>query len=169
MANYSIPYIVEEMRKLKCRVCEIEGMVFTLTERVDGIDGQILTINNTLIDHEGRITYLEGAVTINFTVVPNYSALPDPTTVPGQFFWVEDSEGTPWLPGSWGGTYHEDGLYYSTGTAWDTKDMPLNAPQMVVDAGTDDVMFMTSKTFTNSAQLAAKADRTFAIAMAAAL
>lgn len=169
MSNYSIPYIVNEMKRLGQCICAIDGKIITLTERVDGIDGQILTINNTLIDHDGRIAILEAGIAVNFTTVLNYSALPDPTTVPGQFFWVKNSQGVPYLGVLWGGTYHQDGLYYSDGIAWDTEDMPLNAPQMVVDAGTDDTMFLTTKTFTNSVQLAAKADKSFVIAMAAAL
>jgi len=50
--------------------------------------------------------------------VTNYSALPDPTTVANQTYFVLNSQGTKWLPGSLGGTYYPVGIYYSDGTQW---------------------------------------------------
>ena len=48
--------------------------------------------------------------------VANYSALPDPITVPYQIWICENAEGTQWLPGSLGGTYYPEGEYVSNGT-----------------------------------------------------
>jgi hypothetical protein len=90
------------------------------------------------------------------TVVANYAALPDPTTVSGQFYWCSASQGTYWLPGSLGGNYRPSGLYYSNGTSWEYTPTPYNASQSVVNTGTNDDQFITPKTFNNSAQLASK-------------
>jgi len=43
-------------------------------------------------------------------VVANYSALPDPTTVSGQFYWVTSAT-----------TGHPAGLYYSNGVSWEVS------------------------------------------------
>jgi hypothetical protein len=98
------------------------------------------------------------------TVVANYSALPDPTTVSGQFYWCSASQGTYWLPGSLGGTYYNAGLYYSNGVSWEYTPTPYNASQAVVNTGTNDDQFITPKTFNDSAQLAGKVPYTGATA-----
>jgi len=84
------------------------------------------------------------------TVVANYSALPDPTTVSGQFYWAEASQGTSWLPGSLGGTYYNSGMYYSNGVAWTFMNVPYNATLAEVDTGTNDNKFVTPSTLSNS-------------------
>jgi len=84
------------------------------------------------------------------TVVANYSALPDPTTVSGEFYWVEASQGTSWLPGSLGGTYYNSGMYYSNGTAWQFMNVPYQATQAEVNTGTNDDKFVTPSTLSNS-------------------
>ncbi len=90
-----------------------------------------------------------GGVSSNITVVANYSALPDPTTVAGQFFWCSASQGTPWLPFSLGGTYYNSGLYYSNGVSWEFHETPSNASQAVVNAGTNTTQFVTPATLSN--------------------
>ena len=90
------------------------------------------------------------------TPVANYDALPDPTTVPNEFYWCSNPQGTYWLPGSLGGTYRPSGLYYSNAVSWEYTPTPYNASQAVVDAGTNDDQFLTPSTFTNSTQLAGK-------------
>ena len=156
MNDHSIPGILANMRKMNCRICEIGDKVFIL-------EGNVLTIQNTVADHETRITSLEGNNAIAIFVVNTYANLPGAATVPGVFYYVLNSTGIPLI------NYHQDGLYYSDGVSWETSDLPLNAPQAVVDAGTDNTMYLTAETYTNSAQLAAKADKTFAIAMAIVL
>lgn len=86
--------------------------------------------------------------------VANYSALPAANTVPGKLYAVLASQGTAWLPGSWGGTYYGKGLYYSDGAVWTFTETPYNATQATVDTGTNDDQFVTSKTFTNAAKWA---------------
>ena len=80
------------------------------------------------------------------TVVANYSALPDPTTVTGEFYWAEASQGTSWLPGSLGGTYYNAGMYYSNGVSWSYLETPYQATQLEVNAGTVDNKFVTPLT-----------------------
>ena len=95
----------------------------------------------------------------DITVVANYSALPDPTTVSGKFYWCSSSQGTSWLPGSIGGTYYNSGMYYSNGTTWEYINVPYQAIQDEVNTGTNTDKFLTPKTFNDSAQLASKADK----------
>ena len=88
----------------------------------------------------------------HITVVANYSALPNPTTVPTQFYWCEASQGTAWLPGSLGGTYYSAGLYYSNGTIWEFLATPYQATQAQVDAGTLTDVFVSPNTFANASK-----------------
>lgn len=90
----------------------------------------------------------------DITVVANYSALPDPTTVSGQFYWCSASQGTSWLPGSLGGTYYNSGLYYSNGTTWEFLNVPFNATQSEVNTGTNNDKFVTPNTLKNQNYLA---------------
>ena len=89
---------------------------------------------------------------IPITVVLNYAALPDPTTVNGHFYYVEESQGTSWLPGSLGGTYYPLGLYYSNGVSWIVTEVPYQATQAEVDYGLDTNKFVTPETLKNSSQ-----------------
>jgi len=85
-------------------------------------------------------------------VVANYSALPDPTTVSGQFYWCENSQGTAWLPGSLGGTYYSAGMYYSNGVSWSFIAVPYQATQDEVNTGTNTDKFVTPSTFANASK-----------------
>ena len=80
------------------------------------------------------------------TVVQNYSALPDPTTVAGQFYWAEESQGTKWLPAGLGGTFYNSGMYYSDGTQWTYQETPFQASQAQVNIGTSTTTFVTPAT-----------------------
>jgi hypothetical protein len=93
------------------------------------------------------------------TVVANYSALPAPNTVVGQFYWVENSQGTAWLPGSLGGTYYPKGLYYSNGVSWIVTDAPYQASQAEVNAGVNTDKFVTPATLNASSQWLTKLDK----------
>jgi hypothetical protein len=93
-----------------------------------------------------------GGASSNITVVANYSALPDPTTVAGEFYWASASQGTQWLPLSLGGTYYNSGLYYSNGVTWEYSETPSNATQAVVNTGTNTTQFVTPATLSNYAR-----------------
>lgn len=94
----------------------------------------------------------------SITVVANYSALPDPTTVSGQFYWCENSQGTAWLPGSLGGTYYSAGMYYSNGVSWSFIAVPYQATQDEVNTGTNTDKFVTPSTFANASKWLTKKD-----------
>lgn len=85
-------------------------------------------------------------------VVQNFSALPDPTTVAGKFYWASETEGTKWLPGSLGGTFYNSGLYYSNGISWEYQETPHNATLSQVNVGTNTTTFVTPFTFTNASK-----------------
>lgn len=82
--------------------------------------------------------------------VANYSALPAANTVPGILYAVLNDQGTKWLPGSWGGTFYQKGLYYSDGSSWIYTETPYNATLATVDTGTNDDQFVTSYTLKNT-------------------
>lgn len=82
-------------------------------------------------------------------VVENYSALPDPTLHTGEFYWVENTQGTKWLPFSLGGTFYNSGLYYSNGVAWTFLEVPYQATQLEVNTGTNNDKFVTPLTLNN--------------------
>ncbi len=97
-------------------------------------------------------------LSLNITVVPNYSALPDPTTVAGKFYFAENSEGIWWLPGSVGGNFHNAGLYYSNGVIWKDGELPFQATLAEVNAGTVTDKFVTPSTFENANKWNTKAN-----------
>lgn len=112
----------------------------------------IKTINGNTILGPGDILI----ETVNITVVSTYSNLPPVVSSNGQFFWVENSEGTQWLPGSLGGTYYPRGMYYSNGIVYEYTESPYQANQAEVDAGINNTKFVSSFTLKNSAQWLSK-------------
>lgn len=70
----------------------------------------------------------------------------------GAFAWVENAQGTAWLPGTLGGTYYPLGLYHSNGTDWVFTPSPSQATQPEVDAGTNNDKFVTPLTLANDSQ-----------------
>ncbi len=98
----------------------------------------------------------------NIFFAANYSALPDPLTHMGYFYWVDQPQGTKWtpdwawLPGDLGAPYYGKGLYYSNGVSWETADVPFQASQVTVNAGLNDNQFVTPLTLSNSTQMASK-------------
>ena len=111
---------------------------------VSGVN--IKTVNGNTILGPGDIIVSTDAI----TVVANYSALPPVATVIGDFFWVENSQGTQWLPGSLGGTYYPKGMYYSNGVTYEYTETPYQASQTEVNSGTNDSKFVTPLTLTNA-------------------
>jgi hypothetical protein len=95
-----------------------------------------------------------GGGSSQITIVLNFSALPDPTTVAGKFYWASEEQGTRWLPGSLGGTYYNSGLYYSNGTEWEYHKTPHNASQSQVNVGTNTTTFVSPATLNGYARWA---------------
>ncbi len=92
-------------------------------------------------------------------VVANYSALPDPTTVSGKFYAVTTSTGIPYISALFGGDYKAKGIYLSNGTIWVYMgEIPMQATQIEVDAGTNTDKFITPSTFENASKWNSKQD-----------
>lgn len=127
-------------------------LVFTSSEIKSLVQGSGVTIT----DNGQTVTI--AATGTDITVVANFSALPPPNTVPNQFFWASNSQGTKWLPGGLGGTYYSAGLYYSNGATWEFMDVPYQASQSAVNAGIVTDQFVTPATLKNSTQWATKVD-----------
>lgn len=138
--------------------------------------GTIIIYNGILYywngnDYEAVATNIElenaiGGIGIgtNIHVVNTWQDLPLPTNLnAGHFYWVENSTGTRWLPGSLGGTYHSRGLYYSTGTEWEDAPVPYQASQAEVNDGIKEDKFVTPKTLKNAAQWDTKVDKTIKV------
>lgn len=124
------------------------GSGTSLVVSPDKVKSLIAGNNITITDNGNDVTI--ATTSQKFTVVANYSALPDPTTVSGKFYWVSNSQGTKWLPGALGGTYYDSGVYYSNGTTWEYTDIPYNATQAEVNTGTNNDKFVTPNTLTNA-------------------
>jgi len=82
--------------------------------------------------------------------VANYSALPDPTLHDGETWIALASQGTSWLPGSFGGTYYPKGQYYSDGTNWIYDSNSYQASQSDVNTGTITDQWVSPSTLANS-------------------
>lgn len=96
------------------------------------------------------------AITINVTNYDQLIAEYPANEYNGDFAYVQESEGTPWLPGSLGGTYYPNGLYWSNGTSWLYTASPAQATQAEVNAGTNDDKFVTPLTFNNASKWSTK-------------
>jgi len=92
-------------------------------------------------------------------VVANYSALPSAASAADEFYFVESSQGTAWLPGSLGGTYYPAGLYYSNGVTWFYAESPYQATLATVNTGTNTDQFVSPYTFTNADKWGTKSDK----------
>ena len=88
------------------------------------------------------------------TVVNTYNDLPVVSTVGGSFYWVSNSQGISWLPGSLGGTYYPKGIYYSNGVSWEYIETPYQATQDEVITGTNNDKFVTPLTLTGKLNIA---------------
>lgn len=93
-------------------------------------------------------------------VVESYDDLPDAFVNLNKFYYVKNSQGTRWLPGSLGGTYRKPGTYFSTGSSWTTDVSPFQANQIDVDAGVNNDQFITPLTLENAHKWTTKADKT---------
>jgi hypothetical protein len=73
--------------------------------------GTPFTIDSFLLFAEENLGFDSGAIPQTIGVVDNFSALPNPASVDGQFYWCENSEGV-----------HLTGIYYSNGVSWETNE-----------------------------------------------
>lgn len=120
--------------------------------RVDGTE--IPIAGNTLLLFTELSRYfffkLASGSGTGITVVTNYAALPSAASVPGQFYWAENSQGTKWIGSLWGGNYYPRGMYYSNGVDWTFHEVPFQATIAQVNNGINNSEFVTPYTFANS-------------------
>ncbi len=120
---------------------------------------QLLSTEDDYITQQELIDALAGiGIGTNINVVNTYNDLPDADLHSGEFYWVTNSVGTQWLPGSLGGTYYKKGLYYSTGLTWETAPVPYQATQAEVNSAIVQDKFVTPSTLSNSTQWDTKAN-----------
>lgn len=114
---------------------------------------QLLSLEDDYVTQQELIDALaEIGIGTNINVVDTYNDLPDPDISSGEFYWVTNSVGTQWLPGSLGGTYYKKGLYYSTGLTWETAPVPYQATQSEVNNQIVQDKFVTPSTLASSTQ-----------------
>jgi hypothetical protein len=125
--------------------------------------GKIVIFNSEIFFWNGtqyeRILTEDGLID-PITVVANYAAFPLPADAVGEFYWAEASQGIPYTPDWFGGTYYGKGLYYSNGLKWEPIPVPFQATQLEVDTGINDNKFVTPLTFTSATKWDTKADIT---------
>lgn len=85
----------------------------------------------------------------NVLIVENYPSLPLASDFINKMYFVKNSQGTRWLPGSLGGTYYSSGIYYSNGITWSTVDTPYFSTQTNVDNGLITDQFISPATLNN--------------------
>lgn len=141
-------------RKVECLRKEIKDLL------TDDIIDALYNSNNpgALNTFVTTLDLASIAIGTNIFDVDKFSDLPLANLNSGVYYWVENNEGTQWLPGTLGGTYRPKGLYFSNGTDWTTVDAPINASQAIVDSGINDNRFVTPKTLKNSSQWSTKQD-----------
>lgn len=145
------PNILKEILKIqaalkKNKTCFVTSLPLT------GCNGQSVIFDNKIYfwDGDSWVTYTTSGLSTSLIVVNTYSNLPDPTTVNGKFYFVENNQGTKWLPGSLGGTFYAKGLYYSNGVDWIYGgEFPINASQIETDAGFLVDKFISPNTLAN--------------------
>lgn len=96
----------------------------------------------------GDVIYIDGdsdggGVTF-LGVFTNYTDLTTqhPTATVGQLAYVENSQGTKWLPGSFGGTFYSKGTYLWNGSIWDSAVDEI--AQALEDLNLDNVVNINS-------------------------
>ena len=95
----------------------------------------------------------------DITVISSFSNLPDATISNGTFYWCSQTEGSKWLPWNIGGTFKNNGLYYSNGTSWEFINVPYQATQQDVDLAINNTMFITPLTLSAAAKWDSKVDK----------
>jgi len=102
---------------------------------------------DTIIFDATGFNAVGGGSSATFISIANFSALPDPTTVSGKFYWVASKQGTYLF-----GTLKPKGLYYSNGVSWEFRGDPEFATQADVDAGIISEKWVSPLTFENASK-----------------
>lgn len=148
-----IDAIVVEIESLNGRVDLTEADISQLELDISAVQIEISNIEGDIISIYDTLALLQDSLitsTIQGTV-NTYADLPDATLNTGEYWGVLTSTGTAWLPGTIGGTYRTQGIYYSNGTTWIYMgSFPYEATQIQVDAGIANDVFVTPLTLTNA-------------------
>jgi hypothetical protein len=85
----------------------------------DDSDTPYASLADLQTDLEELFFLNNGAINISF-VADNYSSLTStfPTASIGSLAYVYNSQGTAWLPGTLGGIYYPEGIYFYSGAGW---------------------------------------------------
>lgn len=118
-------------KKVECNSCDIKDIKNTLNE-LDYVE-DIMSIDYNNSNQELTISYLDqdGNTQIKSTLITiggtqdigirqqedTYSDF-IPGSAVGEIAYAENSQGTPWLPGTLGGTYYPAGFYVWNGIDW---------------------------------------------------
>jgi len=78
--------------------------------------------------------------------VANFAALPPAALNTNKMYYCIASQGTRWLPGTWGGTYYPSGWYRSNGLTWEFQETAFQASLADVVAGTIQDQFVSPYT-----------------------
>jgi hypothetical protein len=79
-------------------------------------NGNPFTVNSFTTFAENNLGFNEDGASSTISVTDSYATLPNPTTVSGQFYWCENTDGT-----------FPVGLYYSDGIIWQFQVAENNA------------------------------------------
>lgn len=122
-----------------------------LEEKTSLVDDDYFLVNDSADGDKTKFVYnknLVGGLPFGGTYA-NYSALPVATLNPQTLFYVIASQGTKWLPFSFGGTYYPSGWYYSDGSAYSFQETPHQASQSDTNAGVVTDQFVSPSTLKN--------------------
>jgi len=154
----AITDIQRKLLELNCKICTLDGDVSDLLT-LDILEAlRNANLPNALNPFVTELDLASIGIGTNIFVVNTHSLLPLASASSGYYYWVENNQGTQWLPGSLGGTYYPKGLYYSNGITWITVDTPINASQIEVNTGVNDNKFVTPKGLKDSTQWSTKSD-----------
>ena len=129
-----------------------KNMTFDLIENQDYI------INKPILESDLILFSENYKVSISIVNANSYSDLPQPSTVSGKYFFVLNKQGTSWLPGSLGGAFYNNGIYYSNGINWIYMSSPYQATQQTVNEGLITDQFVTPVTLNNFNKWSTKQD-----------
>lgn len=155
-------FIKSVQRKLFCINCNIKNLEDNINSNLQeyqflsekGQNNGYAPLNNEGIIPDNHLPSRLIPLYVN-----TYNDLPDASISEHQTYFVLNSQGTKWLPGSLGGTYYAKGVYFSNGIEWIYMgEFPHQSTQLEVNAGTDNTSFVTPLTLNNTSQWNTKQD-----------
>jgi hypothetical protein len=124
----------------------------------ESIQNQDYIIDKTILESDLVLFSENYKTSVSIINVDNYSNLPEPFTVNNKYYFVLNKQGTSWLPGNLGGTFYNNGIYYSNGVNWIYMTNPYQATQQSVNEGLITDQFVTPVTLNNFNKWVTKQD-----------